>query len=43
MPARRSHGCKLLLGSFPLRFLGQSFFLGSFPRDCLSLGIVPGG
>ena len=31
-PARRSDGCKLLLGSFPLRFLGQSFFLGGFPR-----------
>src|SRR5262249_20785887 len=40
-PARRSHGC--IVGSFPLRFLGYSFFLGSFPRGCLSLGIFPGG
>jgi hypothetical protein len=41
--APRPCGCKLLLGSFPLSFLGQSFFLGSFPRGCLSLGILPGG
>ena len=41
-PARRSDGCKPLLGRFPLRFLGQSFFLGSFPRGP-SLGILPGG
>ena len=42
MPARGSHGGKLLLGNFLLRFLGQSFFLGSFPRGRLSLDILPG-
>ena len=48
MPARRSHSCKLLLGSFPLRsfplrYLGQSFFLGSSLRGGTSPGILPGG
>jgi hypothetical protein len=41
--ARRGYGCELLLGSFPLCFLGLSFFLGGFPTGCTGPGILPPG
>ena len=33
---------RIFPGSFPPRFLGQSFSLGSFSRSCLSLGNLAG-